>query len=319
MSTITKQFLSRAGLFVAPALLALSFVACNKEKPNSELIPIGPEPEVEVQPTDDGTSPGITIVFDEELRAGGKPSPLGFKGSGKPVEHSLKDFYKWEEIQNSSYDLKVNLTAKQNFYVEQLRYRMYDYDTPSTNIISQSHSVNEVQLLEGSQKVGETINISIPQTLDESKRYCLVLSLDGDNFKDANLDDFQPFTYSLASLKELDLRQLKKFAEDRYNYYTTLEKRSNEKFRPVFTRVYVDYYATPEAYYPVQKGRLEPDDELRYLKSYKDEVPEVLYWNTPPYTFKWNDSRSTESNTYSGLIASFHYGYTPSIWCPLLK
>lgn len=172
-----KKIFAKIVAFTA-ILTAFSIASCSRES-----LPSPDNKNSQELGTTDETpnGPGIEIIFEGDLRAGG--SIIGFYGDGKPVEASLQKFYKWEDITNSQREIKYKLKADQKIYLKALGHRFFDRKNPSVDLVNTSTSIEKVQLKDGKVLAYNGV-INVPAEFSEDKSYSLRVRLDGGVFEE---------------------------------------------------------------------------------------------------------------------------------------
>ncbi|TFH93926.1 hypothetical protein, partial [Porphyromonas levii] len=159
-------------------LVGVSLASCSKDR---LAVPDVVDPEKEANISNEERGPGIEIIFEGDLRAGG--SIMGFYGDGKPVEISLKKFYNWDFITNRERKIEYNLKADQKIYLKALGHRFFDKENPNVDLVNTSASIEKVQLKDG-KVVAFSGVINVPAEFSEDKSYSLRVRLDGGVFEE---------------------------------------------------------------------------------------------------------------------------------------
>ncbi|MBR8801752.1 hypothetical protein [Porphyromonas levii] len=181
MKEMSLSWMKKVGIGVPTfmtLLVGVSLASCSKDR---LAVPDVVNPEKEANISNEERGPGIEIIFEGDLRAGG--SIMGFDGDGKPVEISLQKFYPWKYITKNDREIKYNLKADQKIYLKALGHRFFDKENPDVDLVNTSTSIEKVQLKDGKVVAFSGI-INVPDEFSEDKSYSLRVRLDGGVFEE---------------------------------------------------------------------------------------------------------------------------------------
>ncbi|WP_156808670.1 hypothetical protein [Porphyromonas levii] len=181
MKEMSLSWMKKVGIGVPTfmtLLVGVSLASCSKDR---LAVPDVVNPEKEANISNEERGPGIEIIFEGDLRAGG--SIMGFDGDGKPVEISLQKFYPWKYIKDNDRKIKYDLKADQKIYLKALGHRFFDKENPDVDLVNTSTSIEKVQLKDGKVVAFGGI-INVPAEFSEDKSYSLRVRLDGGVFEE---------------------------------------------------------------------------------------------------------------------------------------
>ncbi|MBR8712285.1 hypothetical protein [Porphyromonas levii] len=181
MKEMSLSWMKKVGIGVPTfmtLLVGVSLASCSKDR---LAVPDVVNPEKEANISNEERGPGIEIIFEGDLRAGG--SIMGFYGDGKPVEISLQKFYPWKYIDNNERKIEYNLKADQKIYLKALGHRFFDKENPDVDLVNTSTSIEKVQLKDGKVLAYKGV-INVPDEFSEDKSYSLRVRLDGGVFEE---------------------------------------------------------------------------------------------------------------------------------------